>query len=93
MKIYSWVNNMECYNLSSYIDDIHGWCGNDLDNVITQCESLCLLSIVTVCKAADFPDRHQGHLRAHQVRRTRAELDGLGSVYVHCKFFVLFVLN
>eukprot|EP01051_Picozoa_sp_SAG22_P013204 SAG22_NODE_1453_length_4394_cov_29.832363_6_plen_25_part_01 len=25
---------MECYNLSSYIDDIHGWCGNDLDNVI-----------------------------------------------------------
>ena len=26
---------MECYNLSSYIDDIHGWCGNDLNNVIT----------------------------------------------------------
>eukprot|EP01051_Picozoa_sp_SAG22_P040873 SAG22_NODE_22293_length_225_cov_67.904762_1_plen_36_part_10 len=36
---------MECYNFTSYIDDIHGWCGNDLDNVITQCESLCLLSI------------------------------------------------
>eukprot|EP01051_Picozoa_sp_SAG22_P001198 SAG22_NODE_45_length_24718_cov_12.462448_1_plen_113_part_00 len=38
----------ECYNLSSYIDDIHGWCGNDLNNVITQCESLCLLSIVDI---------------------------------------------
>eukprot|EP01051_Picozoa_sp_SAG22_P031961 SAG22_NODE_13228_length_413_cov_4.171975_1_plen_25_part_01 len=25
---------MECYNFTSYIDDIHGWCGNDLDNVI-----------------------------------------------------------
>eukprot|EP01051_Picozoa_sp_SAG22_P023927 SAG22_NODE_6396_length_861_cov_4.005249_2_plen_24_part_01 len=24
---------MECYNFTSYIDDIHGWCGNDLDNV------------------------------------------------------------
>eukprot|EP01051_Picozoa_sp_SAG22_P041003 SAG22_NODE_22432_length_199_cov_17.520000_1_plen_21_part_10 len=21
---------MECYNFTSYIDDIHGWCGNDL---------------------------------------------------------------
>ena len=39
---------MECYNLTSYIDHIHGWCGNDLDNVITQCESLCLLSIVDI---------------------------------------------
>lgn len=39
---------MECYNLTSYIDDIHGWCGNDLNNVITQCESLCLLSIVDI---------------------------------------------
>eukprot|EP01051_Picozoa_sp_SAG22_P004341 SAG22_NODE_230_length_14595_cov_50.767660_11_plen_73_part_00 len=27
---------MECYNFTSYIDDIHGWCGNDLNNVITQ---------------------------------------------------------
>eukprot|EP01051_Picozoa_sp_SAG22_P003393 SAG22_NODE_164_length_16817_cov_61.573573_12_plen_63_part_00 len=24
---------MECYNFTSYIDDIHGLCGNDLDNV------------------------------------------------------------
>eukprot|EP01051_Picozoa_sp_SAG22_P033715 SAG22_NODE_14908_length_361_cov_31.706107_1_plen_24_part_01 len=24
---------MECYNLTSYIDHIHGWCGNDLNNV------------------------------------------------------------
>ena len=39
---------MECYNFTSYIDDIHGWCGNDLNNVITQCESLCLLSIVDI---------------------------------------------
>eukprot|EP01051_Picozoa_sp_SAG22_P042004 SAG22_NODE_23497_length_145_cov_74.608696_1_plen_48_part_11 len=46
INLYSWVNIMECYNFTSYIDDIHGWCGNDLNNVITQCESLCLLSIV-----------------------------------------------
>eukprot|EP01051_Picozoa_sp_SAG22_P031909 SAG22_NODE_13179_length_415_cov_4.734177_1_plen_46_part_10 len=39
---------MECYNFTSYIDDIHGLCGNDLNNVITQCESLCLLSIVDI---------------------------------------------
>ena len=39
---------MECYNLTSYIDEIHGWCGNDLNNVINQCESLCLLSIVDI---------------------------------------------
>ena len=39
---------MECYNFTSYIDDIHGWCGNDLNNVITQCESFCLLSIVDI---------------------------------------------
>eukprot|EP01051_Picozoa_sp_SAG22_P024331 SAG22_NODE_6700_length_821_cov_37.031856_1_plen_75_part_10 len=49
---------MECYNFTSYIDDIHGWCGNDLDNVITQCESLCLLSNATI------PSRmEQGGLR------------------------------
>eukprot|EP01051_Picozoa_sp_SAG22_P032689 SAG22_NODE_13920_length_390_cov_16.701031_1_plen_22_part_01 len=22
---------MECYNLTSYIDHIHGWCGNDFN--------------------------------------------------------------
>eukprot|EP01051_Picozoa_sp_SAG22_P037537 SAG22_NODE_18787_length_281_cov_1.120879_1_plen_63_part_10 len=47
-KIPGLIIIMECYNLSSYIDDIHGWCGNDLNNVISQCESLCLLSIVDI---------------------------------------------
>eukprot|EP01051_Picozoa_sp_SAG22_P005407 SAG22_NODE_319_length_12493_cov_33.326475_13_plen_33_part_01 len=32
INLYSWVNIMECYNFTSYIDDIHGWCGNDLNN-------------------------------------------------------------
>eukprot|EP01051_Picozoa_sp_SAG22_P015996 SAG22_NODE_2178_length_2881_cov_37.496046_2_plen_69_part_00 len=39
---------MKCYNFTSYIDDIHGLCGNDLNNVINECDSPCLLSIVDI---------------------------------------------
>eukprot|EP01051_Picozoa_sp_SAG22_P008959 SAG22_NODE_714_length_7722_cov_3.919585_9_plen_113_part_00 len=56
---------MECYNLSSYIDDIHGWCGNDLNNVITQCQQksygstpglVRIVVSVESCRTGELPE-------------------------------------
>eukprot|EP01051_Picozoa_sp_SAG22_P002366 SAG22_NODE_104_length_20159_cov_5.877517_5_plen_105_part_00 len=46
-----YLNEILLKHSVNFVDNssaIHGWCGNDLDNVITQCQSLCLLSIVDI---------------------------------------------
>jgi len=37
---------MECANFSAYIDNINGYCGNDINEVVRQCEVECLMIII-----------------------------------------------
>ena len=39
---------MECYNLTSYIDNINGICGMDIISVVDGCERDCMLVIANV---------------------------------------------
>ena len=39
---------MECYNFTSYIDNINGICGNDIIRVKEICNIDCMLVIVDV---------------------------------------------
>ncbi len=37
---------MECYNFTSYIDDINNFCGQDINQVVDMCNIECMLVIV-----------------------------------------------
>jgi hypothetical protein len=39
---------MNCNNLNEYVSTINFFCGNNITEVIYECEKLCLISIVDV---------------------------------------------